>query len=136
MRNVDVVAVDDDPTIRRVISTYCSRNKISCKTFPNTRELVGFLLCTTQKPESYFVDMRLEDDMEGPEQLYYFLQDTERMTDFTFMTGNLSEHDRGVIKRTKSKFVLKPFALERAIPKRTYSQATKSCVLAYQNAKN
>jgi hypothetical protein len=65
------------------------------------------------QPKNYLVDMRIINDLDGPENLYFYLKENGKLTNFYFMTGHLSKHDLEVIERTGAKVILKPFGIEQ-----------------------
>lgn len=111
MQDVDLVVVDDDISILKPIARFCEKKNVNCKTFSSTKPLMGYLERIGGIPKSYWVDMRIVGDLEGPERLYRFLESSGKLTNFTFMTGHLSDHDKGVIQRTGGRYVLKPVSL-------------------------
>ncbi len=58
-------------------------------------------------PRAYLVDMRLPGELAKSEEIFYYLREMGQIDYFRFMTGNLSDHDAGVIERTRAKSIIK-----------------------------
>jgi len=110
----ELFVVDDHQLVLDVIKEINSgRPDFTGRYFLDFKQGFDFLRSRQKMPEGYLVDMRPGDiSLEGdlPEKICnYVLQKTGSIDNFYFMTGNVSDHDFGVLERTQAKYILKPF---------------------------
>ncbi len=106
--STDIVIVDDDTRVLGSLKTYASMRGLSPYGFASPRDAEEYLGQRGDPPLGYFVDMRIPDDLEGSERLFFHLKGRgDPLDHFYFMTGHVSEHDLGVLARTGARVLEK-----------------------------
>lgn len=109
---VDLVVIDDLPHITRFVKKACNYLGYNCVEYSETRTCIKDIEESNIAPKAYLVDMRIPNDLQGSESLFFYLKNNNKLMKFYYMTGNLSEHDLEVIKKTQTPFLLKPFSIK------------------------
>ena len=105
---IDVLIVDDEPTILIALTAIFKYRGIEAVTFSMPSQARDYLSTVKIFPSTYLVDMRTPPELEGPEEFYNYIKKVDSVNNFYFYTGPFSPHDDEVIRRTGAKYFIKP----------------------------
>lgn len=113
MSNIDLLMLDDNQDMIKSLEDIADIIGLEYVSFNSGLEALRFLeeRAPDNLPRGYLLDMRIpgsEAELKAPLDIYRFLQKHNATDNFRFYTGNLSEHDKYVLKETSAQVILKP----------------------------
>lgn len=105
---VDLLFIDDEPGIQRIVSIYCRKKGVSCEVFGNADDAITYVESAEGSPQNYWVDMGLAGGCEEAERFYDFLNESGHLKNFKFVTGGFLDEGEALIEKTGCPYMLKP----------------------------
>jgi CheY-like chemotaxis protein len=105
----EVLIVDDTEIVRERTSDLLQGLGYVPVAFETASEAQAYLEGKTNgnTPLGILCDMRIPDELEGPEALFNYLREQGLEQRFYFITGHLSTHDVAVQERTGANLLMK-----------------------------
>lgn len=107
----DLLILDDVNTWVDTLTAYAKNQfGLDCIGFNWGKDTLKFLRESGELPIGYLIDMRIEggdEELASPLEIYRFLEQRGNNRHFSFMTGNVSDHDRYVQSATGARIILK-----------------------------